>query len=138
MTNEQFVREWFDQVWNQQREDVIDRMMAPDAVIHDLTPAGPMKGPVDFKPFYRRFVQAFPDMRIEVLRTITEGDLTAVHCRVSATHSGDALGTPATHRKASISGMAIARIRNDQLVEGWNCFDFLSLYQQLGLVPALA
>jgi steroid delta-isomerase-like uncharacterized protein len=136
VTHDAFVREWFDQVWNRKREDAIDRMMSPAAVIHDL-PGGSMKGPAGFKPFYRKFLLAFPDLQIEVLRTISEGDLVATHCRVSATHSGDALGPPATHRQASIMGIAIARIQNDQLVEGWNCFDFLSLYQQLGLLPAL-
>lgn len=137
MTNDQLVREWFEQVWNQQREEAIDRMMAPDALVHDLVPSGPMKGAAAFKPFHRQFLLAFPDMHIDVLRTITEGDLVAVHCRVSATHSGDALGPAATHRKASISGIAIARIKNNQIVEAWNCFDFLSLYQQLGLMAAL-
>jgi hypothetical protein len=29
--------------------------------------------------------------------------------------------------KTTISGIAIARVENDQMVEGWNCFDFLSL-----------
>jgi hypothetical protein len=33
--------------------------------------------------------------------------------------------------------MCIARTRDDKLVEGWNCFDFLACYQQLGLIPAL-
>jgi len=34
-------------------------------------------------------------------------------------------------------GMCIARVRNGQIVEGWNSFDFLALYQQLGLLPQL-
>jgi hypothetical protein len=29
------------------------------------------------------------------------------------------------------------RIGNDQIVEGWNCFDFLTLYQQIGVLPQL-
>jgi hypothetical protein len=33
--------------------------------------------------------------------------------------------------------MVFARVKDGRLVEGWNCFDFLSLYQQLGLVPAI-
>ena len=32
----------------------------------------------------------------------------------------------------------MARVENGQIAEGWNCFDFLSLYQQLGLLPALS
>jgi hypothetical protein len=30
----------------------------------------------------------------------------------------------------------MARVRDGQIQEGWSSFDFLSLYQQVGLVPA--
>jgi len=33
-----------------------------------------------------------------------------------------------------IPGMLIAKIENDQLVEAWNNYDFLSLYVQPGAV----
>ena len=135
MTPDRVVREWFDEVWNQQQVAAIDRLMARDAVIHDLpTPNGePMKGPDAFKPFHRQFLSAFSDLHIEVLRTIVEGNHVAVHCRVTATHDGDGLGMMRTGVKATISGIAIARVEDGQMVEGWNCFDFLSLYQQLGM-----
>jgi steroid delta-isomerase-like uncharacterized protein len=133
-------RAWFKEVWSEGREDVIDRLMAADAVIHDLpTPDGrPMNGRDAFKPFYRRFRTAFPDMDITVLRTITDGEFVAVHCRVKARHGGDSLGILATGRPVDFSGMAIARVRDGQIVEGWNCFDFLTLYQQVGMLPALS
>lgn len=140
MTPETVVREWFEQVWNQGREEAIDRLMAQDALVHDLpTPDGaPMQGPEAFKPFHRKFASAFPHIRIDILRVMADGDVVAGHCRVTLTHSGDGLGIAATGRTATISGMFFARVENGQLAEGWNCFDFLSLYQQLGLVPALA
>jgi len=140
MTPDRLVREWFEQVWNQQQVAAIDRLMAPHAVIHDLpTPTGaPMQGPAGFKPFHSRFLAAFPDIHVDVLRTIVEGNHVAVHCRVTATHHGSGLGMAATGRQATISGIAIARVENDQLAEAWNCFDFLSLYQQLGLLPAMS
>jgi hypothetical protein len=28
-------------------------------------------------------------------------------------------------------------IRDGQIQEAWNCFDFLSLYQQVGMLPPL-
>ena len=106
--------------------DAIDRLMAPDALIHDLpTPDGAsMRGPAAFKPFHQKFLAAFPDIRIDVVRTIVDGDMVAAHCTVTVTHGGDGLGMPPTGRQATISGMAIARVENDKLVEGWNCFDF--------------
>jgi len=140
MTPDTLVREWFEQVWTQKRADAIDRLMAVDALIHDLpTPDGaPMRGPAAFKPFHQKFLAAFPDIRIDVTRTVVEGDMVAAHCSVTVTHAGDGLGMAATGRTATISGLCMARVQNGQLVEGWNSFDFLSLYQQLGLLPALA
>ena len=60
MTPDMLVREWFEQVWTQKREDAIDRLMAVDALIHDLpTPDGtPMRGPAAFKPFHQKRCQA--------------------------------------------------------------------------------
>jgi len=140
MTPDRVVREWFEQVWNQQQVAAIDRLMSPRAVIHDLpTPTGaPMQGPAGFKPFHSKFLAAFPDIHVDVVRTIVEGEYVAVHCRVTATHAGTGLGMAATGRQATISGIAIARVEDDQMVEAWNCFDFLSLYQQLGLVAAFS
>jgi len=37
-------------------------------------------------------------------------------------------------RPVEFWGVTIARVANGQLVEGWNVFDFLSMYQQLGWV----
>ena len=139
MTPDALVKTWFEEVWNQGKEDAIDRLMAPDALIHDLPTAdgAPMVGPAAFKPFYQRFRAALPDVRIQVVRTVVNGEFVAAHCRVTGTHSGDTLGVPPSSRSVSFSGMAIARVRNGQIAEGWNCFDFLTLYQQVGVLPAL-
>ena len=139
MTPETVVREWFEQVWNNRREDAIDRLLAPGALIHDLPTAdgAPMHGVAAFKPFYRKFATAFPNLRIEIVRTVVNGDLVAAYCHVTVTHAGDGLGIAATGRTATIPGMVMARVENGQIAEGWNCFDFLSLYQQLGLLPAM-
>ena len=31
--------------------------------------------------------------------------------------------------------MTILRAENGQIVEGWNCFDFMTMYQQIGWLP---
>jgi steroid delta-isomerase-like uncharacterized protein len=140
-TPAEVVYAWFEEVWHQGREEAMARLMAADAPIHDLGPGGEtVVGPESFKPFVRRFRQAFPDIRFEIAHTVTEADMIAVHCRVTGTHSGEGLGVPPTHRPTSISGMAMARVRDGQIQESWNIFDFLGLYAQLGLVvdPASA
>jgi steroid delta-isomerase-like uncharacterized protein len=130
------LRTWFEEVWNQGKEDTIDRLLAADGVSHGLPCGSAMKGPVDFKPFYHNFRAAFPDIRVDVVRTIAQDDMASGHCRVSGTHSGHIMGK-AIGKPIEFSGMCMIRVRNGQIVEAWNNFDFLTLYQQLGLMPQL-
>jgi len=32
----------------------------------------------------------------------------------------------------------MARVSGDRIVVGWNAWDFMTLYQQVGMLPALA
>jgi steroid delta-isomerase-like uncharacterized protein len=138
-SNREIVTSWFEQVWNRGDETAIDRLMSPTAKFHGLTSPreGPVVGPAAFKPFFRAFREAFPDIKIRVLRTICEEDLVASHCVVTGTHHGAGLGVKATGSPIEIYGMAMALIRDGQVQEGWNCFDFMSLYQQVGMLPPL-
>jgi steroid delta-isomerase-like uncharacterized protein len=136
MTPDVAVRTWFDEVWNQGQDTTIDRMLADDAVAHGL-PGGPMRGPLAFRAVFAAFRGAFPDIHIAVERTVTEGDVCAAYCHVTGTHTGNALGIPATGRRVDYHGVTIVRVEHGTIREGWNCFDFLTMYQQLGVVPAL-
>jgi steroid delta-isomerase-like uncharacterized protein len=128
------IRTWFEEVWNQGREDTIDRLIAPGAAVHGL-PGGDLHGPEGFKHNFATFRGAFPDIKIQVERTVMQGDLVAAHCRVTGTHTGPTLGLPPTGKPIDFGGMVIVRVSNGQFQEGWNCFDFLTMYQQIGAVP---
>lgn len=135
-TPDAIVRAWFQQVWNEGSEDAIERLMAPDAPVHGLSGphGGTIRGVQAFKPFFQMFQRAMGDMQIEVVRTIVDGEMCAAHCHVVARHTGGGLGSDPTGRKVDFWGMCILRVQGGQIVEGWNCFDFLSMYQQLGWV----
>ena len=135
-TADAVVRTWFEEVWNQGRAESIDRILAADAVAHGL-PGGSTRGPAAFKPVFDAFRGAFPDLNIAVERTVTEGDVVAAYCHVTGTHTGDALGVPATGKRVDFHGMTIVRVVDGTMREGWNCFDFLTMYQQLGTLPPM-
>ena len=136
MSPDAVMRTWFEEVWNQGREETIDRLFAADAVAHGL-PGGPMRGPEAFRRVFKTFRGAFSDIQIRVLRTITEGEMIAVHCHVTGTHTGRELGVDATEKHVEFDGVTIGRVVDGQIREGWNCFDFLTMYQQLEMLPAL-
>jgi steroid delta-isomerase-like uncharacterized protein len=135
MDPDTIVRAWFRDVWDEGREDAIDRLMAPDALVHGLGEA-PIRGPAEFKPYFRTMRTALGDLEVRVVRTIVQGDMVACHCHVVARHVGETLGAPATGKSVDFYGITIARVENGKLVEGWNVFDFLRMYQQLGWVKA--
>ena len=130
---EALARRWFKEVWDDGDESAIDRLMHPDALVHGL--GTPIKGPEQFKPFFRVFHRALGDLQVEVVRTVVQGDTCAAHCRVAGRHIGPDLGGPATGVAVEFWGITILRAENGRIVEGWNSFDFLSLYQQIGWVP---
>ena len=135
-TPDEVVRQWFKEVWDEGREDSIDRLLAPDARVHGLSgPDGrPIHGPLAFKPFFQMMQRALGDLEIRIERTVVEGNMCAAHCHVRARHVGPTLGGPPTNQPVEFWGMCITRVRDGQIVEGWNCFDFLAMYQQLGWV----
>ena len=139
-TPEELLRAWFDGVWRRGDEAAIDRLLHPQGLVHGLpTPDGqPIRGPEQFKPFYRRFRSAFPDIAIELRHVVTQGDLAVAHCRVRGTHTGEGLDVPATHRRVEFEGFAMCRAAGDKVAEAFNCFDFLGMYHQLGVDLALA
>ena len=134
-TEETLAHRWFEEVWNQKREAAIDELMAEESIVHGLVgPDGkPIRGPAGFKPFFRQFCTAFPDIRIVVEDVVVDGDKIAVRCSVTGTHTGPGLKPDPTTKPITINGICIMRVEDGKIAEGWNNFDFLTLYQQLGM-----
>ena len=130
--NKALIRRWFEEVWNKGRAEAIDELFAPDGVGHGLTPE-PLRGPDNFKPFFHTFKDAFPDIEVVVEDTIAEGDKVVARCTVRGKHQGHTLGFAATQRPVEFTGISITRWRDGQIVEAWNNFDFMTMYQQLGV-----
>jgi steroid delta-isomerase-like uncharacterized protein len=133
--NKALLRRWFEEVWNKGRADAIDELFAADGLAHGLAGAEPLRGAAGFQPFFRTFREAFPGMEVVVEEAIAEGDLVAARCTVRAKHEGDALGFAATNRPVEFTGMCFTRWRDGQIVEAWNNFDFMAMFQQLGVAP---
>ena len=123
---------WFDEVWNQQREEAIDEMMTEDVVVHGL--GEPIVGRENFKPFFRAFAAAFPDINITVEDVITDGDKMSCRCTVRGTHTGEGLGFSPTNQPVEFTGGGLCTVENGKFTEVWNEFDFMRMHTQMGTV----
>jgi len=131
---ESFMHRWFEEVWNQGSEDAIDEMLAEDGIGHGLpTDNGePIRGPKDFKPFFKRFREAFPNIKVVVGETVSDGEKIASVCHVSGLHEGEGIGLSPTNQPVDFTGIVIVKLRDGKIIESWNSFDFMRMYTQLG------
>lgn len=75
---------------------------------------------------------AFPD-RVDVIEhVVAEGDTVGLLFRLTATHTGNLFGIPPTGKKVDVYELALLRIVNGQMVEGWFMMDEAELLRQLG------
>jgi len=135
--NKALVHRWFQEVWNEGRESTIDEMHAEDGVSFGLGGAETeVRGPEQFKVFFRNLRSALPDTHLKIVETIADGSKIAVRFEVEATHTGSGLPFPPTGRRVKFSGMSIVELADGKLVRAWNSWDQLGMLIQLGVVPA--
>jgi steroid delta-isomerase-like uncharacterized protein len=131
--NLQLMRRWFQEVWNEGKTESIHEFLAPDAIgIGELEDGRPLRGPAEFVPFVERIRGAFPDINIVVEDAFGAEDKVVLRWSATMTHRGDHLGMPARGQRVRIAGMSIARIRDKQIIEGWDNWDQLGMLKQIG------
>jgi predicted ester cyclase len=106
-----FVVRHFDEFVNAKDLSAIDRNMSPDFLDHD----GPGGRPTDCagdRAMMAAMHVAFPDLRVEVLDALAEGDRVVVRNLWTGTHSK-------TGEKMEFHGFVLWRIAGGKLVERW-------------------
>ena len=74
---------------------------------------------------------ALPD-RVDVMeQIIADGDRVGLLFRVTGTHTGNFFGIPPTGKRINVYEVALLRIVNGQMVEGWYMMDEAELLRQL-------
>jgi predicted ester cyclase len=79
---------------------------------------------------------AFPDIHVEVLHRVAEGDLVAIHALLTGTHRGELSGIPATEATVRFVAQEVYRMRDNTIAEQFVLLDRLGLMQQLGVIAA--
>jgi predicted ester cyclase len=70
----------------------------------------------DFKEIVRSHREAFPDLTLTVLETVTEEDRIAYRWEMTGTHQGEFQGIAPTGRRVTASGMTMLQLRNGKVV----------------------
>jgi predicted ester cyclase len=103
-----------------------------------VTPVGQFQGREQVLGFLKAYWDAFPDARLEIVRSIEDGPLTAAEGKMIGTHSG-ILRTPEgdvppTGRAVEIRWMGMYEVRGEELAAEHLYFDQAEFMTQLGVM----
>ena len=133
--NKAIAQRWIEGI-NQKNVAVWDEVCAADCVIHDPPPndirleeyqAGVSGG----------WLTAFPDWQLTIDDEIAVGDKVVQRLTGSGTHQSEFMGKSPTGKRVTGTAIAIYRIADGKIAEAWVNFDYLGIFQQLGVVPPL-
>lgn len=149
--NKELVRSWYEDVLSggmkssrylKAPRGMVDtdlsKMFAPDYVNHvSPAPPGGWKRGVDAA---RQIIMIYrlssPDLMINILNQVEEGDLIVTHYIVTGTHTAKSFfGVPATGMKYEVAGFGLERVANGQIAESWGMWDTYALMDQMGILP---
>jgi predicted ester cyclase len=119
-------------------QDVVNRqspLAAVDTCSRDVVwhggPLGEAKGMKAYQGVLASFFAAFPDLEVEVLDLIAEGDRVVVRFACSGTHLGEFQGMTPTLKRVTSGGMSTFRIDESRIAEEWWQGDLLVTLQQM-------
>jgi steroid delta-isomerase-like uncharacterized protein len=115
--------------------DAFGDLLADDFVEHEELP-GLEPGKDGVKTFFRMYIAAFPDLRMDPEDVLESGDKVVARVRATGTHRGEFIGVPATGKAIDVQLIDIIRFGGDGLArEHWGVFDTMTMMRQLGALP---
>jgi predicted ester cyclase len=121
--NKALVRREQEELWNHTGNlDAAEELFGPDQVEAARQEAA------DFR-------RGFPDVVSIIEDLIAEGDRVVARWRSRATHRGEYMGIPPTHKEVEFTGISFYHIEGGKIAESWNSEDQLGLMRQIGVVP---
>ena len=133
--NKALVRRYYEEMW-----DRWDFALADELLTEGLTFRGSLgvtvRGRVGFTEYMEAVRRAFPDFHNRVEELVAEGDKVVARLTYTGTHRGELFGIRPTGRSVTYAGVAIFRITEGRISEGWVLGDIRGLIEQLGAAVA--
>jgi steroid delta-isomerase-like uncharacterized protein len=127
-------RAYVDEVFNGRDAERAREFFTPDVVWHGGA-LGTVSGVDTIVPVLGGFIGALTEIQSEVQDVIGSDDLVALRLLVTATHTRNLLGVPATGRRVKWDAVDIYRVTDDgKISEQWAFEDMAAILSQVGAV----
>ena len=132
-TNSELVQQVFDAI-NAHDVDALRGLWADD--VEERFPDTTCRGKEELSAHFKELFAALPDFRMELLRTVEDGDTVFARWRLTATHTGAQFnGIDTTGKAIDLDGMDHFTFRDGRMASNFVVFDQMEVGRQLGLLP---
>ncbi len=107
-------------------------LFTPDFVDHNPWP-GHSSDAAGFAAGLGEMVTAFPDLSVDVQRTVAQGDMLTTHFTLSGSQLGEFMGVPASGKTFNVEAIDILRMRDGRIAEHWGVIDSAAMMEQLAI-----
>ncbi|MBL4789201.1 MAG: ester cyclase [Kordiimonadaceae bacterium] len=118
---------WFQRVWNEEDANAVDEMFVDGGAARGLGDRD-VVGPEQFKQFQTALCGLVSGITVTIDKAIKEEQWLSTICTLRAT-------SRETGGPVSMSGSVVVKISDGKILEGYNHWDFMSLWDQLGYLP---
>jgi predicted ester cyclase len=129
--NELTIRRLLQEAWNEGRLDVLDELVAFDAVPSNST--GP-SGPETWKKDIEYYRDHFGDLVYSARNVISTDEFVVLRWLAEGRDSVGIRGRPPTGLPVVFTGITIYRFKNGKIVEHWAEIDMAGLLERLGIL----
>ena len=135
--NKEIAHRYFEEFINERRLDVLEEIVAPDAVDETRAHSGGSGDRDDFRQHMLWLWGAVPDVKTTITDLVAEGDRVVVYWRIEGIHQkGMLFGIPGTGKAFSGNCISTITIRDGKVVRYAVLPDRLGIIQQIGDTPA--
>lgn len=127
MSKTAVLEKWYEQVWVKGDLDAISTFLEPETQAAGIIPEMRV-GPGDFRDLVAAFRSHVVDISVNIVKSLESDAWLAALFHVHASRADN--GSP-----IEVTGQVMARFSSDKMVETYNHFDFISLFEQLGQFP---
>ena len=130
--HKQLIRQVFENVWNKSDFSLIDQFYAPEYVAHVVGSPRDIEGPEQFKQFVALHGVMTSELHFSVDDLIAEGDRVATRWTARSTTASGLIADGGDGQTVTVTGISIHHFAAGKIVESWDNWDALTLYQSLG------
>jgi steroid delta-isomerase-like uncharacterized protein len=130
------VRRYYDEVWCNGNVGLVDELFTANYENSDPANPGHTIGRDAFKTLVTTYREAFPDLKMEIVEQLCDGETVISRWLASGTQRGPMMGIPATGRTGKgIEGITLSTFLGDRIVRDRVLWDMLGMLRQLGAIP---